>query len=451
MKFELQVLAAGIGFALLLTGVPSVATAQVGESCNSIQMLAGKCDQQSQKKAKAAKQETRFPNATRKEPANTSVSQREAKALNAGIQALNSNDSATAVKELQPVADSSRSAYAKAFATLLLAQVKFKSGDTKGAIAMAKQALDSGALDNDRYFPGLEVLARMYIANEDYTNALATLDTWSKQSGAQSAEVSALQGNAYYRLQRYPEAVAAIEKAKSLTDKPQSYWIQIELASYVAMDKYDDAAKLAEAALAKDPNNSTLLQNVIKIYINSHQDKKALALLERAHANGQIKDATGYLNMARLYYNLGLNTPDAKADAMKAVALVKEGMAKGIVQPGYDAYQLLGDSYVVAHQYDDAVAAYAKASPGAPTGEVDFKRGQLLARSGKHDKEAQAALKQALAKGGFKRLGAAWLTLGNVELGLKDKAAAIAAYKHAAQDPETKSDARRMLKNLEHK
>lgn len=451
MKFELRLLAVGIGFALLAS-VPVLSSAQVaGARCNDIQMLAGKCDKQKTKPAKQIKSESKYPNATRKQPETTGVTAKEAKGLNEGLQAANSADSATALKDLQPIADGSDNPYAKAMAMLGLAQVKYRAGDTKGAIAMQKQAIDSNGLDNNSYFPGLVALAQMYIADEDYANALATLDVWTKQSGAQSADVYALQGNAYYRLQKYPEAVAAIEKAKAMTDKPQASWNQIEMASYFAMDKYDDAAKLAEAALAKDPNNSTLLQNVIAIYINSNQDKKALALLERAHANGQIKDTAGYLNMAKMYDNLAQASTDPKANAMKAVGVIKEGMDKGIVQPGYDTYKLLGDSYAVAQDYDNAAAAYAKASPDAKTGEVDFLRGQMLAQSGKHDKQAQAALKQALAKGGFKRVGAAWLILGNVELGLKDKAAAIAAYKHAEQDPETKSDARRMLKRLGHK
>jgi hypothetical protein len=36
-----------------------------------------------------------------------------------------------------------------------LAQVKYRGGDTKGAIALQKQALDANALDNNSYFQGL--------------------------------------------------------------------------------------------------------------------------------------------------------------------------------------------------------------------------------------------------------------------------------------------------------
>lgn len=456
MKPESRWLVCGMCSALAFVFVPAVASAQAGgQQCSDIQMLQHKCGEQQTKKSdkqsdKQGKHESKYPNATRKEPSKTGVSAKEGKNLNEGLQAANSGDSATALKDLQPIADSGSNAYAKALAMLGLAQVKYRGGDTKGAIALQKQAIDSDALDNDSYFQGLEALAQMYIADEDYNGALITLDSWSKQSGAQSADIDALKGNAYYRLQKYPEAVAAIQKAKSLSGKPQPSWDQIEMASYFAMDKYDDAAKLAEAALAKDPNNSTLLQNVIAIYINAHQDQKALALLERARSNGQIKDETGYMNMAKMYDNLGQNSSDPKANAMKAVAVLNEGMDKGIVQPGFDSYKLLGDSYAIAGDYKNAAAAYGKASPDAKTGQVDFLRGQMLENLDRH-KEARDALKQAIAKGGFKRVGAAYLTLGNAELALKDKTAAIAAYKQAEQDPETRSDARRTLKQLGHK
>lgn len=455
MKPESRLLVCGICSALALALLPVAVSAQTsaGEQCSDIQMLQGKCGKQDNSKAKKSgesQQKDLYPNATRKAPKIKGVDAKEAKPLNEGLQAANSGDSATALKDLQPIADSSSNAYAKSLAMLGLAQVKYRGGDTKGAIALQKQALDSNALDNNSYFQGLETLAQMYIADEDYSDALTTLDNWNKQSGAQSADVYALQGNAYYRLQKYPQAVAAIQKAKSMTDKPQPTWDQIEMASYFAMDKYDDAAKLAEAALAKDPNNSTLLQNVIAIYINAHQDQKALALLERARANGQIKDQAGYINMAKMYDNLGQSSSDPKANAMKAVGVLQEGMSKGIVQPGFDTYKLLGDSYAIAGDYKNAVDAYGKAAPDAKTGEVDFLRGQMLENLGRH-KDARDALKQAIAKGGFKRMGAAYLTLGNAELALKDKTAARAAYEQAAQDPETRADAQRTLKQLGHK
>ncbi|MEO6967676.1 MAG: tetratricopeptide repeat protein [Rhodanobacteraceae bacterium] len=332
-------------------------------------MLRGECGDQ-QKKTKqekpAEKQPSQYPNATRHEPKDTSVSDKEAKALNEGLNAANSGDTATAQKDLQDIADNGSNAYAKAKALQSLAQIKYNGGDTKGAIALQKQALDLNSLPNDDYFPALYTLAQMYIADEDYAQALATLDQWTQQSGKPSADAYALKGNAYYRLEKYPEAVAAIQKAKSMTSQPKPDWDQILIASYFAMDKYDEAGKVAEAALARDPNNGKLLMNVVQIYTNAKQYDKALPLLERARANGQINDEATYVNMAKLYYNIAVDGRDPKVNAGNAAQVLEEGMGKGIVKPTADNYKLLGDAYNLAGDTAKADAAYDKGGVPRP-------------------------------------------------------------------------------------
>ncbi|HKV65230.1 MAG TPA: tetratricopeptide repeat protein, partial [Rhodanobacteraceae bacterium] len=152
MKLEFRWLVFGMCSALALALLPVAAYAQMGgQQCSDIQMLQHKCGKQDSKqsKSKQGSEKSKYPNATRKQPSKLGVSNaKEAKTLNEGLAAANSGDSATALKDLQPIADSSSSAYAKSLATLGLAQVKYRGGDTKGAIALQKQALDSNALDN---------------------------------------------------------------------------------------------------------------------------------------------------------------------------------------------------------------------------------------------------------------------------------------------------------------
>ena len=357
MKLESRLITYGVCAALALSS--SVAFAQ---SCTSMQMMRNECGQ-SQKKAKQENQPapaSQYPNATRPEHKIEGLSEKEANALNEGLNAVNSNDAATAQKDLQPIADGSENTYAKAKALSGLALLKYNSGDTKGAIALQKQALDLNSLPNDDYFPTLYALAEMYVADEDYAQALAALDQWVQQSGKQSADAYALKGNVLYRLEKYPEAVTAIQKAKSMSDQPKESWDQILIASYFAMDKYDEAGKVAEAALAKDPNNAKLLMNVVQIYTNAREYDKALPLLERARANGQITDETTYVNMAKLYYNIALDGKDSKANALKAAQVVEEGVAKGIIKPGSDNYKLEGDAYLLAGETAKANSAYEK-------------------------------------------------------------------------------------------
>lgn len=360
---------AAYGLCSLLALASGAASAQMaGQSCSDMQMMQNKCggEQKPKQQKPAEKQPSQYPNATRQEPKDVSVSDKEAKALNEGLGAANSGDTATTQKDLQGIADNGSNAYAKAKALQGLAQIKYNGGDTKGAITLQKQALDLNSLPNDDYFPALYTLAQMYIADENYAQALITLDQWTQQSGKPFADAYALKGNAYYRLEKYPDAVAAIQKAKSMTPQPKPDWDQILIASYFAMDKYDEAGKVAEAALARDPNNGKLLMNVVQIYTNAKQYDKALPLLERARSNGQINDETIYVNMAKLYYNIAVDGRDPKVNAGKAAQVLEEGMAKGVVKPTTDNYKLLGDAYNVAGDTAKANAAYDKGGVPRP-------------------------------------------------------------------------------------
>jgi uncharacterized protein HemY len=364
MKLESRLVAYGLCAALALSSVPAFAqmTSGQGQGCSDMQMLRNECGQQQKSKKKEAQpaQSTQYPNATRQEPKIEGLDKKEADALNEGLNAVNGGDAATAQKDLQPIADNSDNSYAKAKALSGLALLKYNSGDTKGAIALQKQSLDLNALPNDDYFPMLYALAQMYVADEDYSQALTTLDQWMQQSGKASADAYGLKGNVLYRLEKYPDAVAAIQKAKSLSDQPKESWDQILIASYFAMDKYDEAAKVAEAALAKDPNNAKLLMNVVQIYLNAQEFDKALPLLERARASGQITDETTYVNMAKLYYNIAVSGKDTKTNALKATEVLQEGMDKGVIKPAKDNYKLLGDAFLLAGETAKANAAYEK-------------------------------------------------------------------------------------------
>ncbi|HJU07939.1 MAG TPA: tetratricopeptide repeat protein [Rhodanobacteraceae bacterium] len=365
MKLDSRLLAYGLCAASLVLG-SNVALAQMsgqGQGCTAMQMMRNQCGQSPQKKKEEkqeAKQPSQYPNATRQEPKIEPPSGKESDALNEGLNAVNSGDTATAQKDLQPIADSSTNVYAKAKALSGLALLKYNGGDTKGAIALQKQAIDLDSLPNDEYFPVLFALAQMYVADEDYQQALAVLDQWLQQSGKQSADAYALKGNVLYRLEKYSDAVDAINKAKSLTDQPKPDWDQILIASYFAMDKYDEAAKVAEAALAKDPNNAKLLMAVAQSYMNAQQYDKALPLLEKARASGQITDEATYINLAKVYYNMAVDGKDPKTNALKSAQVIEDGMGKGIVKPTSDNYKLLGDAYRLAGDEAKANAAYDK-------------------------------------------------------------------------------------------
>lgn len=390
------------------------------------------------------KKESLYPNATRKEPKLDLTSTKDQKALNEGLDAVNAGDAAKASQILQPIVDGSKSKYAQALALQGMANVKYNAGDLKGAIDLLSKALQNGVLPNDTYFQLQYELAQFQLADEQYQAAVDTIAKWRSEGKKDTAESHALEGNAYYRLQKYPEAIAAMKQALSMTDKPQGSWNQILMASYAESGQSDQAAQLAEQQLAANPNDATALNNAVAVMMQAQKYPEAIALMEKAKAQGALKSDKDYINLAKLYLVTGQTEADPKPNAVKAAQTIDDGMAKGIIPATYDSYKLLGDANYIAGSESKAIDAYKKAIPLATDGEASIRAGQLLLSQSKYS-EARPLIKQGIDKG-VKHKGSAYMLLAETERGLKNKAGAIAAMKQAAQDPETAAKAKDWLK-----
>ena len=387
-----------------------------------------------------------YPNAKRESPRNDLRSEREQRLLQDGFNALNSGKDAKATDDLNKVLKDSESKYAKAMALRGLAQIKISAGDDKGAIALLQQALDMNSLPNDDYFDTMLTIAQLQAQDEQWQPALATLQKWMTEGGKQTGEAYALEGNIYYRLNQFPQAVAAMKQAFALKPAAPDSWQQLLMASYAGMNDFSHAAKVEEAVVAKNPNDKSAIQNLVNIYIQAKEPDQALKVMADAKARGVYTTQADYINLAKMYLYVGQNQNDPKPDALQAAQVLQEGLSKNIIQPGYEPYELLGKAYYLAGEEGKAIATLAKGSPYAKDGELDFLRAQLLIQDQKYS-EGRTVMRAAL-KRGVKRVGAAWALIGNADLALKDRQGAIAAFEKAAQDPETHAQAEKVLKQL---
>jgi len=382
------------------------------------------------------KTEHLYPNSTRVEPKNDVKKDSDQKALQKAINDLNSGDDAKAQEEMQAILTSSSSKYAQGLALQVLANVKFNQQDYKGAIEDYKKLIELNSLPNDGHFDSMFNLANAYVADEQYQAGLDTIKMWRDQGKRETADSYALEGNIYYRLEKYPEAIAAVKKAQSMTDKPKDSWNQILMASYQASGQSGQAAGVVEQQLAKDPNNKKLIHDAVVVYVNSNQYDKALALLDRQHNQGLLTDEADYKLAAQLY--------DQSEKPLQAAKLLKEGFDKGVVKPSYEMYKLLGDSYALGQDDKSAIDAYAKASPLAKDGYTDYVRGSLLLNNDR-PKEAVESLKQGIAKGGLKKPGEAYILLGDAYNQFDDRTNAVAAWQKAKGYPDTQKMADQRL------
>ncbi len=390
------------------------------------------------------KQEVQYPNAARVAPKLDLSSAKDQKALNDGLDAVAAGDQTKAEQLLQPIVDGSKSKYAQALALQGLASLKYNANDYKGAIGLLQRSLAIGVMPNDTYFQLEYMLAQFQMADGQYQAALDTLTKWRAEGKKETAASYALEGNADYRLGKYPEAIAAINKAKSLTDKPEASWNQILMASYSESGQDDKAAALAQQQVSANPDDPTALNNAAAVLMQAHKYPEAIQLLEKARAGGTFKTEANYVSLAKLYLITGQDGSDPAPNAVKAGQVLQDGMSKGVVKPSADTYVLLGQSAEMANNTSAAVDAYNKAVPLAKDGEAALRAGRLLLSENKYS-QAKGLIQQGIDKG-VKQEGVAYMLLAEAERGLKNKPAAITAMKKAAQQPETAEKAKAWLK-----
>lgn len=390
-----------------------------------------------------AKKEVLYPNATRVEPKLDLTSEKDQKNLNEGLDAVNAGDKAKAQQVLQPIIDGSKSKYAQALALQGLANLAYNDSDIKGAISLLQRSLAIGVMPNDTYFQLEYMLAQFQLADEQYQPALDTIAKWRVEGKKETADSYALEGNAYYRLAKYPEAIAAINKAKSLGTKPEPSWDQILMASYAESGQDEKAAALATNQLTSNPNDPNALNNAVAVLMQAHKYPEAIQLLEKGRTSGMLTKESHYVNLAKLYLITGQDSSDPSSNATKATQVLEEGMSKGVVKPSAETYMLLGQSAEFANNTDGAIGYYAKAQPLATDGEPALHASRLVLSENKYQ-QAKTLVQTALDKG-VKQKGRAYMILAESERGLKNKPAAINAMKKAAQDPDTAAKAKAWL------
>ncbi|MBN8742067.1 MAG: hypothetical protein BGP24_17880 [Lysobacterales bacterium 69-70] len=394
-------------------------------------------DQQRSSKS-SSKTENLYPNAKRNDP-KTDMPGSLGTKLNKAQEAASDGDTDKALNLIDEVlADKKVTPYAKAFALYLRSNAKWEKEDGAGAIADLKEAIAIDALPNSNQFPAIYTLAQFQLQEEQYADAAKTVDQYIDLSGDKKPEAIAVKANALYRADKFQDAIDTMKQAIAASDKPQESWNQILMASYFELNQYGEAAKLSEEQLAKNPNDKKLIQQLASIYVNDDKNDKALKLLSDAKGRGLITTSDDYKLLAQLY-------GQAEKPA-EGAALLEEGFQKGAIQPSYDMYKLLGDSYALAENEPKAIDAYGKASPLAKDGEADLLRGQLQINS-QQWAGAKESLTKALSRG-VKRQGAAYVLLGNAENELGNKSAAIAAMEKAQGYEETRQMAGTWLKMI---
>lgn len=374
---------------MMVTGIAAEAFAQSAMD-RAEQRRARHAQEKAGKQESAPQAPDQYPDATRQQP-EAKASAKLSPKLQKMFDAYEQDDPvATTALADEVIANTAANAYERAIAARIAGATLLNTDDVRAATYF-KRALDFNGLSNNDHFESMLLLSQLQLQDEKYTDALATIDRFLSESKSQDPAHLVVKGNALYRLERYPEAAAVLKQAVQGSPQPKAEWMQLLMGVYADMDQPAEAAKLAEELSAKNPNDTSVQMNLASIYMQNQQPDKAAAVLEKLRAGGMLNSERDYRNLFALY----LNTQGREKDA---IAVIDEGLKKGLLKPDFQTYNAQAQAYWFSEQPGLAIEAYKKAAPLAPDGETYLNLARALNNEGRAA-EAKEAAKQALSKG----------------------------------------------------
>ena len=248
--------------------------------------------------------------------------------------------------------------YEKGFAYQLAGAASSELGDDAKAGEYFKKAIETNGLDNNSHYQSMYNLAVIQYGQKQNEASLATLEKFMAETKSGTPDQMKL-------------------RAALLAD----------------LGRNDEAAKMFEADLAKNPNDKKALMNAVSVYQAANNDAKANALLEDAYKRGMLTEAK---ELRALY--VGYMNAERYKDAQK---VIEDGVAKGVLKESPELatdYMILGQNAYFTGSDTDAIAFYSKAAPMAADGEAYLNMAKILRDQGKAS-EAKAAAQKALDKG----------------------------------------------------
>ena len=376
----------------------------------SLALMAAFCggavlDANAARRGEQKKEEVLYPDATRQEPeakGSPKVQTKLNKLIEAYNKALDQEDEAkatagyTTARTLadEIIANGSANAYDKALAAQIASQAALNTDDEAAAEGYLKQAIDANALGNNQHFQLMLQLAQLQLQKDDYTNGFATLDKYLAESKSKRPADFAFKGQYLYQADRFAECIPPLKQAIETSTNPEDKvdnWTQILMVCYQEAGQLAEAVKVAEQLAAKSPNDKRAQMNLASIYLNSEQEAKAAAVLEKLRAAGLMTEEKDYRQLYLTYANMEGKEKDV-------IAVVNEGLQKGVVKPDYQTYLALAQAYYYSEQIPQAIEAWQKAAPLSKDGETYLNLARVLWQEGRIP-EAKVAARAALDKG----------------------------------------------------
>lgn len=305
--------------------------------------------------------------------------------------------------------------------------VYYNMEDIPNAIKTYQRMVSIPSLEPQLLKQTTYTLGQLYTMEEQYQQALTTLDKWFTMETNPPPEPYILKAQNLYQVQRYKEMVEPIEMAMNVArerDKEvKEDWYVLLNFAYFQDENYAKVRDIQETLLENWPKKRYWF-SLAGAYTELGEDQNLIAAYAAAHTDGLLEKESEYVTMAQLFMQ--------REVPYKAATLLESEMDKGVVAKNAKNYRLLSQAWMLSQEDTKAIPALKEAARMSDDGELDVRLGNSYLNLGEYS-ECVTAVRSGLRKGGLKNPDNAQISLGMCLYNLKQYGDARAAFRDAAR------------------
>jgi len=214
-------------------------------------------------------------------------------------------------------------------------------------------------------------LAQTYFMVGKYQDVVPLLndyiDVGTKYSYPISARINLLLSYSHGRMDEYEKAYFHITQANNKADKPQTDWIEYAFSLAMKLNNLDDAESLSTRLLFLKPEKKKYWNQASALYFAKDIEVDSLSALELAYENKVLDKEADYLLLAKYY--LYQKSP------IKSIAVLEDGISKGLVKENEDNFKLLSSSYFYSRDLKNGIKVLVKAEQISDDPDLSFRLG----------------------------------------------------------------------------
>jgi tetratricopeptide (TPR) repeat protein len=275
-------------------------------------------------------------------------------------------------------------------------------------------------------------LAQLYTMEEQYNQALTTIDKWFLLEPNPAPEPFILKAQNLYQVQRYKDMISPIENAMRVANErgtpvKEDWYVLLNFA-YFQQENYAKVRDIQKTLLETWPKKRYWF-SLAGAYTELGEDEKLINAYAAANDQGMFEKESEFVTMAQLF--LQREVP------YKAAQILEKEMQTGRVEKNAKNYRLLSQAWTLAMEDEKAIPALKEAARLSNDGELDVRLGNAYLNTGNY-KDCADAVRAGLNKGGLKNPDNAQISLGMCLYNLRQYRQAIDAFKSAAEEPRSR-------------